>query len=46
MSTVKDYSQFPKTGQKSDFVLTICGGLLFFSSLGLLVMKKRKENMN
>ncbi|HDV0892058.1 TPA: LPXTG cell wall anchor domain-containing protein, partial [Enterococcus faecalis] len=41
-----DYSQFPKTGEKSDSILTIYGGLLFLSSIGLLGIKKRKNNTN
>ena len=45
-STTNDYSQFPKTGEKSDSILTIYGGLLFLSSIGLLGIKKRKNNTN
>ncbi|MCO5502907.1 LPXTG cell wall anchor domain-containing protein, partial [Enterococcus faecalis] len=41
-STTNDYSQFPKTGEKSDSILTIYGGLLFLSSIGLLGIKKEK----
>ncbi|EOE6401284.1 TPA: LPXTG cell wall anchor domain-containing protein [Enterococcus faecalis] len=42
-STTNDYSQFPKTGEKSDSILTIYGGLLFLSSIGLLGIKKKKK---
>ncbi|WP_270720929.1 GA-like domain-containing protein, partial [Enterococcus faecalis] len=45
-STTNDYSQFPKTGEKSDSILTIYGGLLLLSSIGLLGIKKRKNNTN
>lgn len=38
------FKELPKTGESSNDMITISGGVVFLSMLGLLGYKKRKEN--